>query len=277
MKTAFLLLAASLTAAATAAPPASPLDEVVAAERAFAQYSREHGVRSAFENFMVDDTVIYRPGPVAGRPFYAKAPEQPIALDWAPERAGIAASGDLAFTTGPYTLAAKAEPGKIVGSGHFLSVWQRNAQGNFDNVIDVGIKHGEQPLAKEVARLGPAPAHAAPPLDPAAYAARLQMLLRADRALAERLACRVGQAALSAAAASDALVMRDGRLPTELSELALAPVALPAMDLAAIRLSTAGDLGATSGWNGDPKAPKSYLRIWRWTEQGWRVVVDLLS
>jgi hypothetical protein len=155
-------------------------------------------------------------------------------------------------------------------------VWQRNAQGNFDNVIDVGIKHAEQPLAKEVARVGNG-AHPAGPLDPAAYAARLQALLRADRTLAERLASREGQGALNTIATADALVMRDGRFPAELAEFALAPHALPAMDLAAIRLSAAGDLGATSGWGGDPKAPKTYLRIWRWTDQGWRVVVDLLS
>lgn len=275
MKIALLLLAATLSAGPT--PTASPFEQVVAAERAFAQYSREHGMRSAFENFLVDDSVVYRPGPVAGRPYYVTAPESPNLLDWAPERAGIAASGDLGFTTGPYVIAEKSDPAKVIGSGHFLSVWQRNAQGNFDNVIDAGIKHAAQPLAKEVAKVGANGVHAAPPLDPAAYAARLQGLLRADRALVEKLSSREGQGALVAVATPDALVLRDGRLPGELSEFALASHALPAMDLAAIRLSAAGDLGATSGWNGDARSPKTYLRIWRWTDQGWRVVVDLLS
>src|SRR6476619_2261368 len=145
MNTALLLLAAALTAGPS--QPASPFDQVVAAERAFAQYSREHGMRSAFENFMVDDSVVYRPGPVAGRPYYVTAPESTNLLDWAPERAGIAASGDLGFTTGPYVIAEKSDPNKVIGAGHFLSVWQRNAQGNFDNVIDAGIKHAAQPLA----------------------------------------------------------------------------------------------------------------------------------
>lgn len=278
--TAFTAFTAVFAALLAAAPPAHARDafeEVVAAERAFAEHSREHGLRAAFERFMVEDTVIYRPGPVSGRSFYAKAPEAEVTLDWAPERAGVAASGDLGFTTGPYTIRPKNDASKVLGAGHFLSLWQRNAQGGFDNVIDLGIRHAEQPLATEVARIGPRLPRLVAPLEPGRHAARLQLLLRADRTLNAQLAGAEGQAALNAVAASDALILRDGRLPAELSEAHLDATALPSMDLAAIRLSAFGDLGATSGWNGDPKAPKTYTRIWRWTPQGWRVVVDLFS
>jgi hypothetical protein len=171
---------------------------------------------------------------------------------------------------------SKTDPTKLVVAGHYLSVWQRDDKGELHNVIDLGVEHAEQPLGTHVARQGPA-LITAQRLTPAAFNARLQTLLSADRMLAARLAASEGQAALATVAESEAIMLRDGSGPVEIGHAKLDAQPLPRMDLAAIRLSKAGDMGATSGWNGDPKARRAYTRVWRWTADGWRVVADVLG
>ena len=246
---------------------------LVAAERAFAAMSPEAGVGAAFRAYMAPDAVLFRPGPVTAAEHYARpAGPDTILLDWAPERGEIAASGDLGWTVGPALLRPKAEPAKSTGT-HFFSIWQRNVAGDFRNVLDVGVSHEPVPLPERVSRHGARPD--APALAPGAYAVRLQQLLSADRTLAARLASDDAAAAWRGVASADALVLRNGALPRSGEDARAVIAKLPVMDLASIRLSAAGDLGATAGWGGDPASPHVYQRAWRWEDDRWRVVVDL--
>jgi len=66
-------------------------------------------------------------------------------LRWAPVRAEVAASGDLAFTTGRWTLEAKGEDGKPVrDEGEYVTVWRRSGGGPWRALLDGSL----QPAAK---------------------------------------------------------------------------------------------------------------------------------
>lgn len=263
-------------------------DELVAAERAFAADSAPLGVTAAFAKHMAPDAVLYRPTPVEARVVYAKAasaPRPPIALAWGPSHAEIAVSGDMGYTFGPARFdvleGAEDRDGKPVPASTsytvFFSIWTRDADGKFVNRLDQGVAYPGKTLATDVVRLGPAQAtDVATRATPADTALRLQQLVQADRLLSAALATAGADAALKAARTPDAYVLRDGvgAVPA-----AQAPVQqkIVGTELAAIRLSAAADLGATSGWGGDQKTPYTYQRAWRWTGSEWKVAVDLVA
>ena len=130
------------------------LASLVEAERAFARTSEEKGIREAFLTWLAPDSVVFRPGPVAGRPVYEKMdPANPTAPDWGPEFADIAASGEVGYTTGPYEVRPRrgAEPS---GFGHYISIWKTQPDGSWKVFLDIGIQHGAAgppPAGPEVA------------------------------------------------------------------------------------------------------------------------------
>ena len=81
------------------------LQEMVQTEQAFSRMAAEKNTRDAFMAFIADDGLLFRPGRVNGkkwlqdiRPPSDKHP----GLAWQPAFAGMAAAGDLGFTTGPW-------------------------------------------------------------------------------------------------------------------------------------------------------------------------------
>jgi hypothetical protein len=76
---------------------------------------------------------------------------------------------------------------------------------------------------------------------------------------------------------ADVLVLREGSAPMIGPGQATGLASLPAMDLAVLRMSGAGDLGVTSGWGGDAKTPHVYIRVWRWIGSDWKIVADMLT
>lgn len=58
-------------------------------------------------------------------------------LRWTPARAVVAASGDLAFTTGRWTLEAAGKDGKVTrAEGEYVTVWRRGEDGAWRALLD---------------------------------------------------------------------------------------------------------------------------------------------
>lgn len=117
--------------------------ELLSADRAFSALSVKKGMRAAFGAYMADDVVIYRGGaaPIEGRivalPLYPDNPE--IVLQWEPWFADVAASGDIGYTLGSYTMSAPDSTGvKQESTGNYVSIWKRQADGSWKFVFDTG-------------------------------------------------------------------------------------------------------------------------------------------
>jgi ketosteroid isomerase-like protein len=138
-------------------PDEIALGSLVDAELAFAQLGLERGVRAAFLAHFADDGVVFEPAPVRLRETWSArpAPADPRALklEWKPAQAGMSRSRDMGYTTGPFVATNTARPG-AVRQGVFFSVWQRNAAGMWQVVLDAGIA---TPAAVDFATLGAAP------------------------------------------------------------------------------------------------------------------------
>jgi ketosteroid isomerase-like protein len=263
---------------------AEPLDpvvqQVVDAERAFAHLAVEKGMREAFLANLAEDAILFRPGPVLGRKWFEERPASSGKLAWEPDFAAVSSSGDLGYTSGPWTYTeGDAEP----VHGHFVTVWRLDAKGAWKVAIDGGVRHAETPpgwklvVGADLTRPSEAPSRHA-----------LDELQRADRELAHSGSQEGKSAAILARAADGLRVYRVGHLPL------IDPKAIRSLPLRTGRwtsapegggISSAGDLGWTYGTeefvSADAafEAPEkfAYLRIWNRSEGTPRILLDVES
>jgi ketosteroid isomerase-like protein len=120
----------------------SNLNDLIATEYAFASAASEIGTRDSFLKFVADDGIIFRPNPVNGKTFLSNAQKKPGLLRWYPTFAGISHDGDMGFTTGPADF-KKDKDSSAIWSGNFSTVWQRQSNGEFRFVIDMGISNNK--------------------------------------------------------------------------------------------------------------------------------------
>jgi len=100
-----LLVAGTLGAAAL--PP--DLAAVAAAERGFALDAHRFGTRLAFLAHFDAEAWLFRPTPVPALPALARDPDDGRLLEWSPKQVGVAASGELAVSTGPWAASTSAK------------------------------------------------------------------------------------------------------------------------------------------------------------------------
>jgi len=268
-----LTLPAAAQAAAHAADPAPNPSAVVAAERAFAADGEAMGVKESFLKHSAPEAIVLNPEPQLAKAVFGAAPPGWPKYVWWPLWAGVSKSGDLGFTTGPYTVDGRP-------SGWYFTVWAKQPDGSWKWLFDSGPPSdtsGAAPKDSPVAYARPAARAAGSP------AKAMTAVSQAETALA--LAARTdSKAAYLAAIADDARIVGSKAKPpatrAELeAELATRPTALRFSPLGGVA-STAGDLAWTYGaaqWTADGKDHRGhYVRIWRNDAGGWRLLFDEL-
>jgi hypothetical protein len=150
-------LLAAILAGACAVEPSAPegaLDELFAAERAFAKDSTERGMRAAFLEHFATDGVDFRPGPgvMRQRMLARPAPADPLALvlDWSPQAGAVARAGDLGYTTGPFSLSNARDASAPTRYGYFFSVWKRE-NATWRVGLDAGVSTPAAPAPNSLA------------------------------------------------------------------------------------------------------------------------------
>ncbi|KAF0140895.1 MAG: hypothetical protein FD122_2068 [Stygiobacter sp.] len=116
-------------------------------EYAFAEKAAHAATREAFLAFIADDGIIFRPHPVNGKEFLGKTKPNNGWLIWYPERAGISASGDIGYTTGPASFRKAKGDSADIWFGNFCTVWRKQKDNTWKFLIDFGISN-EKPSFK---------------------------------------------------------------------------------------------------------------------------------
>jgi ketosteroid isomerase-like protein len=260
---ALALLTACASAPAERAVSPAP---VIAAERAFAARGAEIGWLPAFREYTAPDGMV---GNFENAPqSLAATPDDGARnLFWWPAYAGIARSGDLGFTTGPFSVDDARTP-----QGQYFTVWRRQPDGSWKWIWDGGP--GPRPDA----------------LNHGINAAELPTLPVAaggvGAAAAEQVrAIETGHATaggLASYLAEDAQVFRATRpLGNAPAENFIFPSPETAYTIRRVETSQAGDLAFTLGearftFNGQERQGQ-YARIWQYQPEGWRIVYDQLT
>jgi ketosteroid isomerase-like protein len=248
-------------------------ESLATAEKAFARESVEKGMRTAFLNALSDEGVVFEPGPGAqnGKKTWAAKKESSDVLDWQPILAVVASSGDLGYTTGPWSY-RKSPNEKPSGFGEFVSVWRRE-NGSWKLFCDLGANHPPSSLSPPGLKLIDLPPSAE------AKPAQFTELQKLDHDYASNRALR-----FDAVAGNDIRLYPSRKFPV-LGKSASAEalkVETTAITFGESKgdLSGAGDLGFLYGEYRDGAAASAtgdYLRIWSKNEQGsWKLMLDLV-
>jgi ketosteroid isomerase-like protein len=238
---------------------------VVAAERAFAARGQEIGWVAAFREYTAPDGMLgdFESAPEA----MAAAPDEgDRSLFWWPGYAGIARSGDLGFTTGPFSVDAARTP-----RGQYFTVWRRQPDGSWKWIWDGGP--GPRPDAPNQG-VDAANVPALPIAEGGVGAAA------ADQVRAIEAAHGTARS-LAPYLADDAQVFRRDRpAAAPAAESLVFPNPDTAYSPRRVEASSAGDLVFTLGearltLEGRERAGQ-YARIWQYRPDGWRIVYDQL-
>jgi ketosteroid isomerase-like protein len=261
-----------LLAVLPAAAPlrAADIAPMVEAERAFARLGAAKGIGPAFRRYAAADALLFTPGPTPAAARLGGNP--PGVLRWWPTYAGIAASGELGFTTGPYVFEG-AKP----NHGHFFTIWRRQPDGSWRWILDQGVGTAEAATTGPDSPVTPCPEGKPQAAAPKAWAD----VMAAEALLARRLAVDA-PGAYAAALADDGRLMREGPQPAVgraafVVALDAGPRAVTAASLGG-SASKAGDLAYTYGdvaWEEGGKTVRGYyVRVWQRRARGWALIVD---
>ena len=261
-----------LTASSALAAPIDPAP-VVAAERAFAADGLELGVQASFLKNSAPEGIVFGPEPVLAKAVFGEPRPKGRALVWWPLWAGIARSGDLGFTTGPFTSDGK--PG-----GYYFTVWAKQPDGSWKWLFDGGPPSDQAdaaPQGSEVAYAGLSAKQAGSP------AKAMDQVMKAEIALHAAAKTDVKAAFLAAVAEDGRIVGSKAKPPVTRAdleaELATRPTSVAFSALGG-QASSAGDLAWTYGvakWTKDGAEQRGhYVRIWRNDRPGWRLLFDEL-
>ena len=256
--------------------------DVLATDAAFAARSLEAGQQAAFLEYLAEDGVLFRPGPVRGRDWLGSHEPATGRLQWVPAAAVVDCAATLAASTGrwEYSNAAGGEP----VAGHYLTVWRREPDGEWRALLDHGIDHAAE--ASPAVLLAPALDRLWPPAGRNCAPEGSAALLAEAEAKLNRSTVRRGSAeALRRRAAEGAIAYRDDRPPAPLTpewptgEASLGMGGLAQSDGAIV--TDRSDLAVTYGSIGDAEGGGRsgsrvfYVRVWRYVDEGWRVAIDL--
>jgi ketosteroid isomerase-like protein len=259
----------------------SALQEMVKTEQAFSKMAEEKPTRDAFLAFIADDGLLFRPGAVNGKKWMLEHPVPPTdkksLLAWQPSFAGMSASGDLGFTTGPWEFKVDVKDEKPAGYGHFVTVWKKQADGTWKFVVDLGISHPQS--GGPLTLWQPTDVTKKTSFKPVDQTKAQQELLDRDRSYSSDK--------FPAYASPEVRLYRPGYLPYIGSQAATEALSNTNGQIASQPIggdvSRAGDLGYTHGtYEVTDDAKKviekgSYMRIWRKEGNVWRIVMDVVS
>jgi hypothetical protein len=130
------------------APGAAQPSTIVAAELAFSRDARERGQWTAFRIHAAPGALLHgSEGPFAILPWLATQTDPPEAVQWEPRVVAMSCDGALAVSQGRYR-----DPDGTVGS--FVTVWERQPDGAYRYVYDVGGDDVPQPAPRPAVEEG---------------------------------------------------------------------------------------------------------------------------
>jgi len=248
--------------------------EVLDAEKRFAAYSVQHGTKAAFLQFADSNGLVFEQGKAVNAIATWNVREaRPGVLNWYPIYGWMAASGDLGFTTGPWTFQPKANSDSIVARGQFNTVWHKTATGEWKFLLDMGIGKTPDfaaatfPFSNKKIAFTPG---------------TLDDLLKAEELFSQRTGNVLHRKdGYTAAVSREAFLLnRNNQLPvTTINDMGTLLTSMPqsiAYKAEGSGIAKSGDLGYVYGTTTINGKADNYLRIWRREGKAWKLVLEVL-
>lgn len=246
-------------------------------EKAFEKMSAEKGINQAFIEFLSDEGIIFRPVPVNGREAWRNRSASPAYLTWNPVFIDVSANGALAYSTGNSVYRSKGKDDPNAFYGEYASVWQRQSDGSYKAVLDIGISHDKPPVTETDWKTPPVSA-ANPITQKTTSTAAAQSFF--EMAQSENIS-----KAYKTFAADDVRLLRENSMPVIGKKAA---VEKAKRDKDAIKFSKrmffagAGDLAYlndtfTLSKDGKITGKGNIVQVWKLRDGIWQVVLDVIT
>jgi ketosteroid isomerase-like protein len=253
------------------------LQSLIDTENAFARLSKEKNTKDAFLEYMTDSTVLVEGGSlVKGKSSWLKREQNNALLFWWPEFVGIAASGDLGFSTGPWqwSQSKTAEP---QAQGYYATVWQKTKFGGWKMAIDLGISMPTPAKAVKSIKTSRIVA----PKKTVPYSEAKELFMAFDKGYSAKL--NVDSSDLDQQYfAPDALLERKGSAPAYFPFTSLLKEKRKVVfEQTGGDLASSQDLGYTYGTakviQSDKTRNLCYMRVWKHDGRSWKIVLDVIG
>jgi len=115
--------------------------EMMEADRAFSKLSEQKGMKQALMQFIDSKGILLRPNtiPIVGGEainYISQGNDTAYTMTWEPNGGTVAASGDLGYTYGIYSI--KPNQRDTVLYGTYVSIWKRYPDGTWKFVLETG-------------------------------------------------------------------------------------------------------------------------------------------
>jgi ketosteroid isomerase-like protein len=129
--------------AAPATSPAQVRQEIMQAERGFAAAVARQGVDAWVAAFDSNGAEITPQGVIRGSAairahMTPQLADTSVLLSWEPDTADVAASADLGYAIGHWKITPRARPDSMLAHGNYVTIWKRQANGEWKAVVDIG-------------------------------------------------------------------------------------------------------------------------------------------
>jgi ketosteroid isomerase-like protein len=282
-----ILFLISVSGFARAEENESALDSLVKSELEFAKWASEKGIRDAFLNFLSDNSILFRPGPVPGKKWLQDRPAAPGLLTWYPIFADVSSSGDMGYTTGPWEFRKNGPDDKEVGHGQFNSVWIKQADGSWKVEMDIGISN-PAPASKEKVFVSTSTLKSNSIKDNKKVdrEAEIAAIIKEDRDFSKASQEKGTATAFLSYVSDDVRIFRPNNFPVVGKQAMQAFFVEKAEQMKwqpiSGNVAHSGDLGYTYGSYESKKADQvlqgHYMRVWKKQSNGdWKIVLDVVN
>ncbi len=239
--------------------------EVLKQERNFAQMALDSGTKKAFLKYLGTEAIVFSEGkPIAGQSHWHNI-DFPWQLSWQPHFVELAASQNLAYTIGTYQFYLEKSQEKPTEIGCFSSIWQKQPDGAWKVILDIGSKAKNEALLKFIKEKKSEPTiiepnlFQSPKLDTASLNAAV---FTADFILSNNLK-KANQKIESYS--KDAFIFHSTNQKFNYNPIKA-------------QVASSGDLAFVYGFAKETNKNGNYLRIWRREKRKtWKVVLEIVN
>lgn len=245
-------------------------------EKAFEKAIAEKGIKQGFLDYLADEGTLYNPMPVNGKQSWRGRPDSPASLVWNPVFVDVSSNGALAYTTGNgiYRPQGKDDPNAYYSE--YATIWQRQPDGNYKAVIDIGVSH-DKPAITETDWKSPPPDE-----NPIAQKTTSTAAAQAffDAAMSEGIS-----KAYKNFAAEDVRLLRENSMPMIGKKAALEQLKKEKDQIKYAKrmfFVSAGDLAYLSDTyilsnNGKVTGRGNIVQVWKLRDGVWQIVLDVTT
>ena len=273
MRKFFLLTGISFLCSITKAQKS--IEGLIDAEKSFAAYSVAHGTKDAFLKFADSTGIVFDQGkPVNAMAIWNKKEKRPGVLNWYPQFAGIAMSGNLGYTSGPWTFSLNDS---IVARGQYSTIWHINKDGEWKFLLDLGVNN--TPENTDTSKWWRVTS-----TDPTLYLGSLKSLIKTEKKFIKKTRNKKDDRKRwyfnSSSKTLLPVLSRNGRVPAMDYDQFLGVMnAMPSKIKYTINgsgISFSTDLGYVYGTTIINGKQNGYLRIWIKEKDGWKIILEVL-